>query len=275
MLPVPYFHVVFTLPPAAAEIAFQNKALVCGLLMRSATQALGLLAAQRPKARLGLIAVLHSLGQTLTHRPHIHCVVPGGGVALDGERWVGSCCRFAPCRRPSGGCSSPACRLPSCAANSASSVISRRSPNPPPSPSACALGQSPFVVYAKPPFGAPEHVLAYLGRYTHRTAIGNSRLVDSTDAQVALRYKNYGRGARSDVMRLGANEFLRRFLLHVLPDGFHRIRRYGFLAKGDRGDNLARVRELLRVVRESRESADPVAQTEKSEAPSLRAGDLT
>ena len=108
-------------------------------------------------------------------------------------------------------------------------------------------------------------MLAYLARYTHRTAIGNSRLVDVNDAQVAFRYKNYRRGGRNGVMRLGAHEFLRRFLLHVLPEGFHRIRHYGFLAKGDRGENLARVRELLRVAPEPRESADPAAQAEKPE----------
>ena len=126
------------------------------------------------------------------------------------------------------------------------------------------------LVRAKPPFGGPQRVLAYLARYTHRTAIGNSRLVDVTDAQVAFRYKNYRRGGRSGVMQLGAHEFLRRFLLHVLPDGFHRIRHYGFLAKGDRGENLARVRVFLHVAPEPRESADPAAQAEKSEADAAR-----
>ena len=129
-----------------------------------------------------------------------------------------------------------------------------------------ALRQSPFVVYAKPPFGGPERVLAYLARYTHRTAIGNSRLIDVTDAEVAFRYKNYRCGGRSGVMRLGAHEFLRRFLLHVLPEGFHRIRHYGFFAKGDRAENLARVRELLRVDHERRESADPGPQAVNPEA---------
>jgi len=276
LLPVPYFHVVFTLPPAAAEIAFQNKALVYGLLMRSAAQALSLLAAERLKAKLGLIAVLHTWGQTLTHHPHVHCVVPGGGVALDGARWIGCKPNFllsvralskafrrlflaglqAACTRGELGFFGDLAPLADPAA------FARR---------LRALRQSPFVVYAKPPFGGPERVLAYLARYTHRTAIGNSRLVDVTDAEVAFRYKNYRRGGRNGVMRLGAHEFLRRFLLHVLPDGFHRIRHYGFLAKGDRSDNLARVRELLRVVREPRENTDSATQAAKREADAQKA----
>ncbi|MGE5269983.1 MAG: IS91 family transposase [Thiohalocapsa sp.] len=271
LLPVPYFHVVFTLPPAAAEIAFQNKALVYGLLMRSAAQALSLLASERLKARLGLIAVLHTWGQTLTHHPHVHCLVPGGGVALDGGRWVG--------RKPNFLLSVRALSktfrrlfldgLQAAFARGELGFFGDLTPLAEPDAFAQrlrGLRQSPFVVYAKPPFGGPGRVLAYLARYTHRTAIGNSRLVDVSDSQVAFRYKNYRRGGRSGVMRLGAHEFLRRFLLHVLPDGFHRIRHYGFLAKGDRGDNIARVRQLLHVVCEPRESADPAAQAEKLEA---------
>ena len=120
-----------------------------------------------------------------------------------------------------------------------------------------ALRNSPFVVYAKPPFGGPERVLAYLARYPYRTAIGDSRLVAVTDAEVAFRYKNYRRGGQSGVMRLAPHEFIRRFLLHVLPDGFHRIRHYGFLAKADRGEKLARVRELLHVASKPQEKANP------------------
>ncbi|HTZ68625.1 MAG TPA: IS91 family transposase [Roseiarcus sp.] len=276
LLQVPYFHVVFTLPPPAAEIAFQNKALVYSLLMRSAAQALSLLADERLKARIGLIAVLHTWGQTLTHHPHVHCVVPGGGVALDGTRWVGCKPNFLLSVRAL----SKAFRRLFLAGLQAAFVrgelgfFGDLAPLAKPAAFAqrlCALRQSPFVVYAKPPFGGPERVLAYLARYTHRTTIGNSRLVDVTDAEVAFRYKNYRRGGRSSVMRLETQEFLRRFLLHVLPDGFHRIRHYGFLAKGDRSDNLARVRELLHVVRESRESADPAAQAEKPDAAACHA----
>lgn len=270
LLPVPYFHVVFTLPPAAAEIAFQNKAFVYGLLMRSAAQSLNLLAAERLKAKLGLIAVLHTWGQTLTHHPHVHCVVPGGGVALDGERWI----RCKPNFLLSVRALSKAFRrlfLAGLQAAFARSELGFFGDLAPLAETAAfalrlrALRQSPFVVYAKPPFGGPERVLAYLARYTHRTAIGNSRLADVTDTQVAFRYKNYRKGGRNGVMRLGAHEFLRRFLLHVLPEGFHRIRHYGFLAKGDRNDNLARVRKLLGDVFGPRESADPTSQAEKSE----------
>jgi hypothetical protein len=271
LLPVPYFHVVFTLPPPAAEIAFQNKALVYALLMRSAAQALSLLAAERLKAKLGLIAVLHTWGQTLTHHPHVHCVVPGGGVALDGGRWVGCKPNFLLSARAL----SKTFRrlflagLQAAFARGELGFFGDLAPLAEPAAFAQrlrALRESPFVVYAKPPFGGPERVLAYLARYTHRTAIGNSRLVDVTETEVAFRYKNYRRGGRSGVMRLEAHEFLRRFLLHVLPDGFHRIRHYGFLAKGDRGDNLARVRELLDDIAEPRESADPGLQAEEPEA---------
>jgi hypothetical protein len=271
LLPVPYFHVVFTLPPPAAEIAFQNKALVYGLLMRSAARALSLLAADRLKAKLGLIAVLHTWGQTLTHHPHVHCVVPGGGVALDGGRWVSCKPNFLLSVRA---LSKVFRRLFLAGLQAAFGRGELRffgdlAPLAEPAAFAQrlrALRQSPFVVYAKPPFGGPERVLAYLARYTHRTAIGNSRLVDVTDTEVAFRYKNYRRGGRSGVMRLEAHEFLRRFLLHVLPDGFHRIRHYGFLAKGDRGANLARVFELLRGVAKPCENSEPGPQAEKREA---------
>ena len=250
LLPVPYFHVVFTLPPAAAEIAFQNKQTVYGLLMRATAQALMTLAAERRGAKIGLIAVLHTWGQTLTHHPHVHCLVPGGGVALDGQRWVACKPNFllsvralskifrrlfldgleAAFRRGELGFFGDLVPLAEVAA------FAER---------VRALRQSAFLVYAKPPFGGPERVLAYLARYTHRTAIANSRLVAVDDDHVAFSYKDYRRGGRSGVMRLAPHEFIRRFLLHVLPDGFHRIRHYGFLAKGDRGDTLAHVRNLL------------------------------
>ena len=250
LLPVPYFHVVFTLPSAAAEIAFQNKQAVYALLMRAAAQALMTLAARRLSARIGLIAVLHSWGQTLTHHPHVHCLVPGGGVALDGQRWVVCKSNFflsvyalsktfrriflegldAAFRRRELGFFGDLARLAEPVA------FAER---------VRALRQSSFVVYAKPPFGGPERVLAYLARYTHRTAIANSRLVAVDDDEVSFSYKDYRRGGRSRLMRLAPHEFIRRFLLHVLPDGFHRIRHYGFLANGARGLNLARVRDLL------------------------------
>ena len=249
LLPVPYFHVVFTLPPAAAEIAFQNKQTVYGLLMRAAAQALMTLAAARLDARIGLIALLHTWGQTLTHHPHVHCLVPGGGIALHGQRWVGCKPNFLLSVRA---LSKTFRRL---FLDGLAAVFRRGelgffgelAPLADPGAFAervCALRKSPFVVYAKPPFGGPERVLAYLARYTHRTAIANSRLVAVGDDEVAFSYKDYRRGGPSRVMRLAPHEFIRRFLLHVLPDGFHRIRHYGFLASGDRAQNLERVRAL-------------------------------
>ena len=251
LMPVPYFHVVFTLPSAAAEIAFQNKQTVYGLLLHAAAQALMKLAAERLGAKIGLIAVLHTWGQTLTHHPHVHCLVPGGGVALDGQRWVACKPNFllsvralsktfrrlfldgleAAFRRGELRFFGALVPLAEVAA------FAER---------VCALRQSSFVVYAKPPFGGPKRVLAYLARYTHRTAIANSRLVAVDDDHVAFSYKDYRRSG-TGVMRLAPHEFIRRFLLHVLPDGFHRIRHYGFLAKGDRAGTLARVRDLLHV----------------------------
>ena len=249
LLPVPYFHVVFTLPPAAAEIAFQNKQTVYGLLMRAAAEALMTLAAERLGAKLGLIAVLHTWGQTLTHHPHVHCLVPGGGVALDGQRWI-------PCK-PNFLLSVHALSktfrrlfLDGLAAAFARGELGFFGDLVPlADPGAFgerlrALRENAFVVYAKPPFGGPERVLAYLARYTYRTAIANSRLVAVDDDHVAFSYKDYRRAERERVMRLAPHEFIRRFLLHVLPDGFHRIRHYGFLAKADRGETLARVRAL-------------------------------
>jgi hypothetical protein len=249
LLPVPYFHVVFTLPPAAAEIAFQNKRTVYALLMRAAADALMTLAARRLSARIGLLAVLHTWGQTLTHHPHVHCLVPGGGVALDGQRWI-------PCKPNFLLSVHPLSRtfrrffldgLAAALHRGELGFFGELAPLAEPGAFAervRALRKSPFVVYAKPPFGGPERVLAYLARYTHRTAIANSRLVAVDDDQVAFSYKDYRRGGRSRVMRLAPHEFIRRFLLHVLPDGLHRIRHYGFLAKGERTQNLKRARVL-------------------------------
>jgi Putative transposase/Transposase zinc-binding domain len=249
LLPVPYFHVVFTLPPAAAEIAFQNKQTVYGLLMRAAAEALMTLAAERLGAKLGLIAVLHTWGQTLTHHPHVHCLVPGGGVTLDGQRWVACKPNFLLSVRALSKTFRRLFldRLAAVFHRGELGFFGELAPLADPGAFAgrvCALSREPFVVYAKPPFGGPERVLAYLARYTHRTAIANSRIVAVDDDHVAFSYKDYRRGGRSGVMRLAPHEFIRRFLLHVLPDGFHRIRHYGFLAKGDRGETLARVRDL-------------------------------
>jgi hypothetical protein len=245
-LPVPYFHVVFTLRSAAAEIAFQNKQAVYALLMRAA-EALRTLAAKRLAVRLGLIAVLHGWCQTLSHHPHVHCLVPGGGVSLDGQRWVACKPNFLlsvhALSRSSGGSSygldvafrrGELAFFGDLAPLADLGAFTERVRD---------LRKSPFVTYATPPFGGPERVLAYLARYTHRTAIANSRLVAVDDDEVSFSYKDYRRGGRSRVM--SPHEFIRHFLMHVLRDGFHRIRHYGFLARGERGINLARVRNLL------------------------------
>jgi hypothetical protein len=252
LLPVPYFHVVFTLPAALAEIAFQNKETVYAILFRAAAETLCTIAAD-PKhlgAEIGLVAVLHTWGQTLHHHPHVHCVVPGGGLSLDGTRWVA--CRpgfFLPVRMLS--------RLfrrlflaDLKAAFAARQLGFFGELAELAEPAAFArqldkLRRVEWVVYAKPPFGGPEQVLAYLGRYTHRVAISNARLVSMSDGQVAFRWKDYRHHGRSKVMTLAADEFIRRFLLHTLPDGFHRIRHYGFLANGHRVAMLALCRRLL------------------------------
>jgi hypothetical protein len=252
LLPVPYFHVVFTLPAQIAEIAFQNKAVVYDILMRTAAETLRTIAAD-PKhlgAEIGLIAVLHTWGQNLHHHPHVHCIVPGGGPSPDATRWMA-------CR--------PGFFLPV-------GVLSRlfRHLFLKHLDAAFQAGQLRFfgaftmladprnftrllaklrcidwVVYAKRPFGGPEQVLAYLGRYTHRVAIANSRLVKIEDGHVSFRWRDYRQDATNKVMTLPAEEFIRRFLLHTLPDCFQRIRHYGFLANGHRANKLALCRRLL------------------------------
>jgi hypothetical protein len=252
LLPVPYFHVVFTLPAPVAAIAFQNKAVVYAILFRTAAEALATVAAD-PRhlgAELGILAVLHTWGQTLTHHPHVHCIVPGGGLSRDGTRWLA--CRpgfFLPVR-----VLSRVFRrlfLQALAAAFAAGQLSFFGDLAGLAEAGAfaqrldALRRPDWVVYAKPPFGGPDQVLAYLGRYTHRVAIANSRLVSLTDTQVSFRWKDYRHHGTSKVMTLEVNEFIRRFLLHTLPDGFQRIRHYGFLANGHRAAKLARCRQLL------------------------------
>jgi hypothetical protein len=252
LLPTQYFHVVFTVPAPIAEIAFQNKAVVYNILFKAAAETLRAIAAD-PRhlgAEIGLVALLHTWGQTLHHHPHVHCVVPGGGPSPDGTRWV--CCRpgfFLPVRVLSRlyrrlflealqqafdagrlGAFGDLARLADPAAFAKLIADMRK---------------IDWVVYAKPPFGGPEQVLAYLGRYTHRVAIANSRLTRIEDGQVAFRWKDYRHHDKPKVMALAADEFIRRFLLHTLPDGFHRIRHFGFLANGCRAAKLALCRRLL------------------------------
>jgi Putative transposase/Transposase zinc-binding domain len=254
LLPVPYFHVVFTLPPAVAEIAFQNKAIVYALLMRISAETLQTIAAN-PRwlgAEIGVTAVLHTWGQAMTHHPHVHCVVPGGGLSPDRSTWIA--CRpgfFLPVRV----LSRLFRRLFLAALAKAFAQGELRFFNDLAHLNDAALftrhlaraRSIEWVVYAKPPFGGPEQVLAYLGRYTHRVAIANSRIVELDDDHVAFRWKDYRRNGcdREQIMCIHPHEFIRRFLLHLLPAGFHRMRHFGFLANSHRRDRIALCRMLL------------------------------
>jgi hypothetical protein len=254
LLPVGYFHVVFTAPSEIADIAFQNKAAVYDLLFRAASETVLTIGAD-PRhlgARIGITAVLHTWGSAMTHHPHIHMIVPGGGISLDGDRWVSSRPAFLLPVRVLAKLFRRVflTRLLELHANRRLQFFGehlglddRRAFLRHLAP----LRKKKWVVYAKPPFAGPEAVLAYLSRYTHRVAISNRRLISLDEAGVAFRYKDYrcdGAGRRR-TMTLSADEFIRRFLLHVLPKGFHRIRHYGLLASSTRKANLARVRELL------------------------------
>jgi Putative transposase/Transposase zinc-binding domain len=252
LLPVEYFHVVFTLPQPIAAIAYQNKAVVYGLLFEAAAETLKTIAGDREHlgAEIGFTAVLHTWGQTLTHHPHVHCIVPGGGLSPDGKTWIA--CRsgyFLPERVLSSlfrgvflGKLLAAYKderlqffsdLVHLAEMSAFSAY------------LTPLWQLDWVVDCKQPFAGPEQVLRYLSRYTHRVAISDHRLVEVADDGVTFTWKDYSDGSRVKLMTLASAEFMRRFLLHVLPDGFQRIRHYGFLANGNRQAKLARIRELL------------------------------
>jgi hypothetical protein len=256
LLPIGYFHVVFTLPAEVADIALQNKAAVYGLLFQTASETMTTIAAD-PKhlgARIGITAVLHTWGSALTHHPHVHMVVPGGGLSLDGRRWISSRPAFLLPVRVLGklfrrlfltrlAALHDAGRLTFF--GSLAHLTDRRAFLRHLAP----VRKKRWVVYAKPPFAGPETVLAYLSRYTHRVAISNSRLLHFDQTRVTFRYKDYRRGGadRQQVMTLSADEFIRRFLLHVLPKGFHRIRHYGLLAGATRKAHLDHVRQLLGV----------------------------
>ncbi len=278
LLPVAYDHVVFTLPAPVAALAWQNKAVVYDLLFRAAAETLVRIAAD-PKhlgARIGLTAVLHTWGSALTHHPHVHVIVPGGGISADGSRWIA--CRpgfFLPVRVLSrlfrrlflG-------KLAAARANGRLQFFGNQRPLADPKAFAAFLAplrKAEWVVYAcakrtpcvKRPFAGPAAVLAYLSRYTHRVAIANSRLIAVDDAGVSFRWKDYradGR-ARYKSMTLATGEFIRRFLLHVLPAGFHRIRHYGLFASGQRRQAIARLRVLLAA------APQPAADAERAQAP--------
>src|SRR5690349_10455085 len=254
LLPVPYFHVVFTLPAPIADIAYQNKAVVYDLLLKVAAKTLITIAAD-PRhlgARIGLTAVLHTWGSALTHHPHAHIIVPGGGFSPDGQHWIA--CRpgfFVSVRVLSRlfrrlflerlTVAYQAGRLQFFADQAALAEPAAFKTH------LAALRKLEWVVYAKRPFGGPDAVLAYLSRYTHRIAIANSRLVAFDSTRVTFQWKDYRAkaDARYKLMTLDANEFIGRFLIHVLPDGFHRIRHYGLFANANRTGNIALARRLL------------------------------
>ncbi len=256
LLPVPYFHVVFTLPRQVGGLALQNAREIYRILFRAASETLLTVAAdpRRLGAAIGFLAVLHTWGQNLHLHPHLHCVVPGGGIRPDGLRWIG--------------CKKQSFFLPV-------KVLSSRFRNlfltylrkafqagrlkfygdmaglaqPAEFEALCQQARRiQWVVFVKPPFGGPEQVLKYLARYTHRVAISNRRLVSMEDGRVTFEYKDYADANKSKVMTLEATEFIRRFLLHILPSGFVRIRQFGFLANRARGKKLALCRALLGAV---------------------------
>jgi hypothetical protein len=255
-LPVGYFHLVFSLPGRIADIAYQNKRVIYDLLFKASAEAMLTIAAD-PKhlgASSGITSVLHTWGSAMTHHPHVHMIVPGGGLSADRSKWIS--CRqhfFLPVRVLSRLfrrlflqmllAAHAAGRLRFFADHRALALEAAFSAYLEP------LRKAEWVVYAKEPFGGPEAVLAYLSRYTHRVAISNHRLVEADQSGVTFKYKDYridGPG-RYKTMTLPIHEFIRRFLMHVLPKSFHRIRHYGLFANGNRAANLARARELLHV----------------------------
>jgi hypothetical protein len=254
LLPVPYFHVVFTIPGPIASLALHNKRVCYGILFHAAAQTQRRIAAD-PKhlgAKIGFLAVLHSWGQNLQHHPHTHCVVPGGGLSLDGRRWIS--CRpnfFLPVRvlsRLFRGIFLHCLQQAHAAGKLQFHGSLERLGDP---GVFVALMKTcrrmEWVVYAKPPFGGPKQVLDYLGRYTHRVAISNERLIRLQDGRVTFRWKDYRQPNKQKLMTLEAGEFIRRYLMHVLPGGFVRIRHFGWLANTHREQKLALCRELLGV----------------------------
>jgi hypothetical protein len=264
LLPIAYFHVVFTLPSAIGDIAYQNKAVIYDLLFKASSETMLTIAAD-PKhlgARIGITSVLHSWGSAMTHHPHVHMIVPGGGLSIDDSRWISCKPNFLlPVRVLSKLfrrlmlekllAAHRAGRLQFLGSHAdladAETFAAFLAP----------LSKKRWFVYAKRPFAGPRAVLAYLSRYTHRVAISNHRLIAVDEHSVTFKVKDYrieGPG-RYTTMTLDVGEFIRRFLIHVLPKGFHRIRHYGLFASANRAETIAQVRELL-------ELATPAAEAE-------------
>jgi len=271
-------HLFRTFPSLEADHSFLRYLITCRLsvrLFRTAAETLRIIAAD-PKhlgAGIGLIAVLHSWGQTLSYHPHLHCIVPGGGPSRDGTRWIA--CRpnfFLPVRV----LSRLFRRLFLQALRTAFEArqlqffgdIAELADPRAFTRLLTSAGRQDWVVYAKPPFGGPEQVLAYLSRYIHRVAIANSRLVSMADGKVTFRWRDYRHGCRPRTMTFDAGEFIRRFLLHTVPDGFHRIRHYGILANGQRAARLAACRMMLAAqVPEAEVRAEPMAKVAPTPRP--------
>jgi len=252
LLPVPYFHVVFTLPHQLAPLGLANQRVVYDLLFQAAAQTLSQIAAD-PRhlgAKIGFLAVLHTWGQRLNHHPHIHCVVPGGGLSPDGTCWVPARPDyFLPVQVLSAVYRAKFLDL-LYRAHAAGQINCPGKLAPLSNPVAfkCHLASAKrhdWVVYTKPPFGGPVQVVRYLARYTHRVAIANSRIVSFENGSVTFRYKDYADGNATKIATLSALVFIRRFLMHVLPPGFTRIRHYGFLANRDRHRHIDLCRQLI------------------------------
>jgi hypothetical protein len=278
LLPVNYFHVVFTVPARIADIAYQNKRVIYDILFKASSQAMLTIAAD-PKhlgAKIGITSVLHTWGSAMTHHPHIHMIVPGGGISPDGRRWIS--CRpnfflhvrvlsllFKRLFLEMLVAAHEADRLKFFADHRA--LAERNAFDAYLKP----VRKSKWVVHAQEPFAGPDQVLAYLSRYTHRVAISNSRLISANNNGVTFKWKDYrieGAG-RYKTMTLPTHQFIRRFLMHVLPKRFHRIRHHGFLANGNRAANIARARELLDVpppatVPEQHEATEPEEPSDTS-----------
>jgi hypothetical protein len=275
LLPVPYFHIVFTLPAEIGDIAYQNKAVIYDALFKASSETMLTIAAERKHlgAKIGITAVLHTWGSSMTHHPHVHMIVPGGGIRLDGDRWVASkpgfflpvfvlSRLFRRLMLEKLAAAHAAGKLTFFGAHAHLADAARFAAFLAP------LKTKRWFVYAKEPFAGPKQVLAYLSRYTHRVAISNSRLLKVDGRRVTFRVKNYRASgtARYATMTLDADEFIRRFLLHVLPKGFHRIRHYGLFATGQRAENIERARSLLGATSPRQETAGTHAPDESTAA---------
>jgi putative transposase/transposase-like zinc-binding protein len=270
LLPIPYFHVVFTLPSAIGDIAYQNKAVIYDLLFKASSEAMLTIAADRKHlgARIGITSVLHTWGSAMTHHPHVHMIVPGGGLAPDGRRWISCKPNFLLPVRVLSKLFRRLMLEKLAAAHQAGQLRFFGTYAHLADAKAFAAFLAPlrkkrWFVYAKRPFAGPKAVLAYLSRYTHRVAISNRRLIALNERRVTFKVKDYridGPG-RYTTMTLDVGEFIRRFLIHVLPKGFHRIRHYGLFASSNRAETIARARELLGLVTSAADASTKAQQT--------------